>query len=140
MSDRFKLFQSNLEEPKNIMDLKSTDTKETQLREHVLLIKLVNLGLIDDVTSLIETFISKGIKFNINERDANGNIAVNLAAQRNDLNMLHILSKYNANLELKDYSGRTPKEWAEKNNNNEMITFIDDNLNNTSKNYKLKMI
>lgn len=129
MSNRFTLFQSNLAESKeNTMNLKSTNVKETQLREHVPLIKMVNLGLVNDATSLIEAFVTKGIKFDINERDVNGNIAANLAAQRNDLEMLQTLVKYNADLELKDYSGRTPKEWAEKNNSDKMIKFIDEQL------------
>ncbi len=102
-------FQANKQEPK----------------DRVQLVDLVSWGQRAAVEELIQ---KAGSNLDINEKDANGNFAAIIAAERNDLRMLTLLVKHGARLDLEDGRGRTVLGWAKKNENNRMIEFINQNF------------
>ncbi len=95
-----------------------------ELKGNVQLIDLVSLGQKEAVEELIK---KSGKNFDVNEMDACGNLAVIIAAERNDFPLLKLLVENGARLDLEDSRGRTVKGWAEKNKNQAMLEFINDN-------------
>jgi uncharacterized protein len=79
---------------------------------------LASLGQIRAVKEMLVN------QYDPNEKDDNGCTAVMVAAQRNDFEMLQLLAKYGASLDVKDSCGRTPLGWAERYKNAKMVSFI----------------
>lgn len=95
----------------------------SKLKDHVRIVQLVNMGLYDSVVELIN---ENNPAFNINETDSEGNFAAIVAAMRNDLRMLKLLTNHGADLNLTDGFGRTVKGWAKHYNNVAMLKLIDE--------------
>lgn len=91
-------------------------------KDNVLLIEIVALGQIQAVKELIQKL---GLELDLNEKDSCGNVAIIIAAERNDFQMLKLLLENGANLNVKDGRGRTVKGWILHNKNIEMLEFIE---------------
>ena len=87
------------------------------------IIKLVDLGLKDTVEKLIEDK-----KCDVNEKDDLDARAVHVAADRNDVEMLALLVKNGAEIDVKDRFQRTPLSIAQKKGNKEVEEFIAEKL------------
>lgn len=107
------------------VNVKDNDTKKSALKDRVLLIDHVN-GKDSEVVEML----LKGKNVDANEKNSLGEFPAIAAAKNNDLDMLKILSKHGADLELKDAFGRTVEGWAKHHNNQKMLDFIKENVNN----------
>lgn len=92
---------------------------------------VVELGIIKDVQKYIDA------KYNINIVDEYGRSATIIAAERNDFEMLKMLVDAGAKLDVKDKFESSPLEQAKKNNNQEMIDFIENKIKDKNTRYIL---
>lgn len=95
------------------------------------LIEIVSLGQDEALVKFLSDLKFKDEKLPkkiLNSFDGLGNIAVVIAAQRNDLQTLRWLYTFGADLSLADSSGCTALMWAKKYMNEEMIDLIKTSL------------
>ncbi len=92
------------------------------LNDPLIVLELVRTGQCEIVKKLLKE------NTNPNIQNSQKTSPALIAAQKNDLEMLKLLVKYGAKLDLQDCWGRTVSEWAEKHQNREMIEFIDNVL------------
>jgi ankyrin repeat protein len=104
------------------MDTNNTEPKMSEPKDRVQIIDLVSWGQTKSVKELINIL---GPKLDINERSSYGSFAAIKAAERNDLKMLKLLVEHGARIDWEDGFGRTVRGWAERNNNQAMIDFVD---------------
>ena len=73
-----------------------------------------------DITKLSQILNAE----NVNYADEHGFTVAILAARRGDLEMIKLAARYGADFNQKSSSGQTALNWANINNNAEMIDFI----------------
>jgi ankyrin repeat protein len=109
------------------MFFKKSD-ENNQMEEPIAILEVTALGIIADVKALI----AKGC--DVNQKDRYGNCAVLMAASRNDMGILRELVAAGGRVDIEDHFHHTPRSWAEENDSNEMISFIDTTMQSYLKN------
>lgn len=92
------------------------------LEEQIKQVKIVEYASIGQIEA-VKNVLDQG--YDADEKDNYGNCAVLAAASRNDMEMLRLLTETGkANLDVKDFAGRSALDWARENDNPEMEHYI----------------
>jgi ankyrin repeat protein len=110
------MFRKNEMKEQDLNEL--IDIERTQQSQ---LLTLVDLGQYKQLEALLENG-----KQDINKPNESGDTAAILAAKRNDLDMLKLLTSHGADLSCENFFHQSAKTWAEKYQNKDMISFIND--------------
>ena len=94
-----------------------------EYRKYVDIIEYTKLGMTEEVKRLAD----KGV--NVNEMNKYGSTSILIAAERNDLETIHVLTKAGADLKRSNCYGVTPLDYAKQNKDKGTIKFIIENMN-----------
>lgn len=98
--------------------------------EHIVYINIVIIELVEnnDYEGL-KQWLESGNNYDINEKDAQGNCAVTIAACNNNFMILELLASFDARFDVVDGCGNTPLFYAEENGNKDMEDYIRERIN-----------
>ena len=88
------------------------------MKRYVDIVEYARRGMAQRVKKLIESGAD------VNEEDSDGDRAIIVAAERNDIGILTLLTDAGADLNVKNHSGMTPLGYAIGNKSNEAIKLI----------------